>query len=207
MASAYHSSNLAPGRTAALFRERRRRAARAFFPLVHQMLGGELGAAPCEPVAVQQLVDPPGTDGHLGTLLQVGGQARTRPAREDEAQVPGVCFHRAQQKLNVGGTDARRTARARRVGKPLHPHAPPALPTAVHGACSHAQGARDAGSALPLGTPQHDGSSQCHPRVLLLMQCTLKAPALGACQDEALSLRTHIAAPSHPSGQAAMLPP
>lgn len=207
MASAYHSSKWAPGVVAAFFRERRRRAARAFFPRVGQVLRGALSAPPGEAVAVQQLVDPRGAERQVQALLQIGRQAGTRPAREDEAQLPGVGVRRLQQHLQRGGTDARRPTGTRRVRQPLQAPAAPALTTAVHRAHRDAQGASNTRGTLSLGAPQDDGRAQALPGVLLSLQGTPEASALGGRQPQALVLGTHIAAPSHSLRPAAMLPP
>jgi hypothetical protein len=152
-------------------------------------------------VAAQQLSHPVGTDLQPGAFLEVGGQARTRPACEGEAQLVWIRLGCAHQQRQVLGVHTRRTTGARRIGQSFQSQGAPALAPPVYRAWRHAQGLGDAGGALPLRAPQDDGRPQSHAPFTLLPQDTQEPLPLRRRQLQTPFGPGHRAAPPYPSGE------
>lgn len=119
-------------------------------------------------MAAQQFSYPVGADFQPRQLLEIGGQARTRPAREGEAQLLRISLNGPNQERQAVRVHTRRTTRARGIRQPLKPQATPPSAPPVHRARRHAQGLGDTGGALPLRAPKDDGRPQPCARLALL---------------------------------------
>jgi hypothetical protein len=130
-------------------------------------------------VATQQLSYPVGADLQPRERLEIGGQARTRPASEGETQLLRIGLDGPNQERQEVSVHTRRTTGAGGIGQPLKPQgAPPSAPP-VHRARRHAQGLGDTGGALPLCAPKNDGRPQRNARLALLPQGSQEPLPLG----------------------------
>lgn len=161
----------------------------------------QLGVAPDEAVAAQQFSHPVGTDLQPGALLEVGGQARTRPACEGEAQLVWIRLGYADQQRQVISVHTCRTTGARRIGQSSQSQGAPALAPPIYRAWRHAQGLGDAGGALPLRAPQDDGRSQSDALFTLMPQGAQEPLPLRRRQPHTPLGPGHRAAPPYPSGE------
>lgn len=136
-----------------------------------------------------------------GALPEVGGQARTRPACEGEAQLVWIRLSGANQQRQVIGVHTRRTTGARRISQSFQSQGTPALAPSVHRARRHPQGLGNAGGALPLRAPQDDGRPQSHALFTLLPQGAQEPLPLRRRQLQTPLGPGHRAAPPHLCGK------
>ena len=134
---------------------------------------------------------PVRAEGDAGLLSQVLGEARSRPAGEDEAQLARVLLDCGDQRPDVRGIGQRRTARPRGVLHPRQPVTSPAVAALVHRAHSHPQGAGDEGRPLPLRGEQDDGGTQPRSTSCPLVDQPLQRVALPHAQPNTSRCGSH----------------